>query len=877
MTGRERGAMADATNGNYGSDQIKVLEGLEAVRKRPGMYIGGTGIGALHHLVYETVDNSIDEAMAGFASFVGVTIQADGSCSVVDDGRGIPIDPMKHEDPALNGKPAVEIVMTKLHAGGKFGQEGSAYKVSGGLHGVGVSCVNALSDHLEVEVYRDGKAYEMAFERGVVTRPLHEVGPIPKDATRQKGTRVTFKPDSSIFEDTNFSAETLTNRLRELSFLNPGVTIRFTDERTGDGHDNEPKIFCAEKGLLEYVQHLMGPKSEMSPPVHVIKEQGDHVCEVAMQYHDGYSESLFSFANNIYNPDGGTHAQGFKLALTRSLNGYARKAGLIREKDPTPTGEDLREGLIAIISVKLPDPAFNNQPKERLLNPEIESFVSQAVGEALETWLEEHPAEAKLVCQKGIVAAQAREAARRARELTRRKTALESGSMPHKLRDCKTRDVARSELFIVEGDSAGGSATQGRDVDTQAILPLKGKILNVEKARIDKMLQHEEIRTLIQAMRCGIGGDFDLSKLRYGKIILMTDADVDGSHIRTLLLTFLFRHMPELIRKGHVFIAQPPLYQLVKGNKGGPYVLNEAALSGTLTKMGLERAKLQVRDITSAQELKGGKVGEAPVELELSGEQAKQAVELLERLEQLVEIAERRGTPLVKLLEVRSEDPEGKNRLPTHRVSWRGGEELCWSESDAIAAVEKHGLRLSDGQADENGTPVAAVRELHENRELERVFAGLAELGLSISDYSLVQEESVTGEKLPARFCWTIEGASKATEEAEDESAEGESEDAPKKSSSKTIEAVNLREIVPALHEVGRRGMEIKRFKGLGEMDAIQLWDTTMDPDARTLLRVTWDMAGQAESLFSTLMGEEVEPRRKFIEDHALEVKNLDV
>ncbi len=874
--------MSDTSSKDYGSDQIKVLEGLEAVRKRPGMYIGGTGIGPLHHLVYETVDNSIDEAMAEYATYVGVTIHADGSCSVVDDGRGIPIDPMKNDDPNLNGKPAVEIVMTKLHAGGKFGQEGSAYKVSGGLHGVGVSCVNALSDYLEVEVYRDGKAYEIGFERGVVTKPLHEVGPIPADATRKRGTRVTFHPDPTIFDDTNFSGETLTNRLRELSFLNPGVTIRFVDERTGEGRDNEPKIFKAEKGLLEYVVHLMGPKNAMSPPVHVIKTEGDRVCEVAMQYHDGYSELLLSFANNINNPDGGTHAQGFKLALTRSLNSYARKAGLIREKDPTPTGEDLREGLIAIISVKLPDPAFNNQPKERLLNPEVEGFVSQAVGEALEAWLEEHPQDAKLVCQKGMVAAQAREAARRARELTRRKTALESGSMPHKLRDCKTRDVARSELFIVEGDSAGGSATQGRDVDTQAILPLKGKILNVEKARIDKMLQHEEIRTLIQAMRCGIGGEFDLSRLRYGKIILMTDADVDGSHIRTLLLTFLFRHMPELIRKGHVFIAQPPLYQLVKGNKGGPYMLNQGALSGTLTKLGLEKATLQVRDITAAQELKDGKVGEAPVELELKGEDAKRAVEQLERLDQLVDIAERRGTPLVRLLEVRSEDPEGKNRLPTHRVSWRGGEELCWSESQALDAVEKNELRLGDAaevSEDDDGSTLATVRELHENRELDKVFLALTELGLSISDYSLTQEESVTGEKLPARFSWAIQSASKASEEpAENEATDEGGEDSHKKhSTSKMVEAVNLQEIVPALHEVGRRGMEIKRFKGLGEMDAIQLWDTTMDPDVRTLMRVTWDMAGQAEGLFSTLMGEEVEPRRKFIEDHALEVKNLDV
>jgi len=864
------------TANDYGSDQIKVLEGLEAVRKRPGMYIGGTGIGPLHHLVYETVDNSIDEAMAKFATFVGVTVHADGSCSVVDDGRGIPIDPMKHEDPTLNGKPAVEIVMTKLHAGGKFNEEGSAYKVSGGLHGVGVSCVNALSSFLAVEVYRNNTIYEMEFERGVVTRELHVVGPIPKDSTRTTGTRVTFMPDSTIFDDTNFSAETLINRMRELSFLNPGVTIRFVDERQGDGHDSEPRVFCADDGLSEYVQHLMGTKNTLSPLIHVTKEVGDQICEVAMQYHDGYSEMVLAFANNIRNVDGGTHAQGFKVALTRALNSYARKTNLIREKDPTPTGEDLREGLIAIVSVKLPEPAFNNQPKEKLLNPEIETFVSHSVSEALEAWLEENPADAKLVCQKGIVAAQAREAARRARELTRRKTALESGSMPHKLRDCKTRDVARSELFIVEGDSAGGSATQGRDVDTQAILPLKGKILNVEKARIDRMLQHEEIRTLIQALRCGIGAEFDLSKLRYGKVILMTDADVDGSHIRTLLLTFLFRHMPELIRKGHVFIAQPPLYQLVKGNKGGPYVLDEKSLSSTLADMGLRGSKLIVRDIASAEELVGGEVGTVPIEREIAGKDAKKAVEMLERLAQLIEISERRGMPFDQLLDTRRQDPEDKNRLPTHRVSWRGNDVLCWSEADALATVEKNGLRLGDvADGEEDETPIAAVRELHENRELEKVFTGLTEVGLSLDDYGLVQEESITGAKLPARFQWVIETSTKSDDANTD--SEGGKDSAPKAVSSKTIDATNLTEVVGALHEIGRRGMEIKRFKGLGEMDAIQLWDTTMDPDRRTLLRVTWDIAGQAENLFSTLMGEEVEPRRKFIEDHALEVKNLDV
>ena len=505
-------------NGQYGSEQIKVLEGLEAVRRRPGMYIGGTGLNGLHHLIWETVDNAIDEAMAGFATTITVSIQADGSCCVTDDGRGIPVDPITHDDPQLDGKPAIEVVMTRLHAGGKFGQEGAAYKVSGGLHGVGVSCVNALSEYLEAEVYRDGLIYMIGFERGRVTEPLHVVGDIPSGATRETGTKVTFRPDPEIFPVTDFDYTVLQNRMRELSFLNPGVTIILTDERVGKDGMPRNDTYRARHGLIEYVAHLMTGKTSVSAPVYIYKEDKEQsfICEVAFQYHDGYSETLLSFANNINNVDGGTHAQGFKVALTRSLNAYARKSGLIKEKDPTPTGEDLREGLVAIVSVKLADPTFNNQPKERLLNPEIEGFTASVVAQAFESWLEEHPAEAKRLTMKGVLAAQAREAARKARELTRRKSALESGSMPHKLRDCKTRDVRRSELFIVEGDSAGGSATQGRDVETQAILPLKGKILNVEKARVDKMLAFEEIRTLISALRCGIGNDLDISKLRYG-------------------------------------------------------------------------------------------------------------------------------------------------------------------------------------------------------------------------------------------------------------------------------------------------------------------------------------------------------------------------
>ncbi len=906
-----------ATNAAYGAEQIQVLEGLEAVRKRPGMYIGGTGINALHHLVYEVVDNSIDEAMAGHASFISVTIQPDGSCQVIDDGRGIPTDPMKHEDPTLNGRPAIEIVLTKLHAGGKFQQEGSAYKVSGGLHGVGVSCVNALSEYLDAEVYRDGKIYAIGFEQGRVTTPLHVVGDIPANSSRKRGTTVTFRPDPTIFPDTTFSFETLANRLRELAYLNPGIVLKFTDERVGPDGKIRTETFRAQNGLLEYVQYLMTGKNPVASPVYLRREDPAQsmVCEVALQYHDGYNETLMAFANNINNVDGGTHAQGFKVALTRTMNAYAKKAGIIKEKDPVPSGEDLREGLVAIVSVKLPSPTFNNQPKERLLNPEIETFVAAAVGESLENWMEEHPAEAKRLCLKGIIAAQAREAARKARELTRRKTALDSGSMPHKLRDCKTKNVDEAELFIVEGDSAGGSATQGRNVETQAILPLKGKILNVEKARIDKILGFEEIRTLIGALRVGLGNELDLSKLRYGKIIIMTDADVDGSHIRTLLLTFFFRQMPELVRKGHIYIAQPPLYQVAKGHgkaRRAWYVLNEKTLDDSLTSLGLENATLVARDIENA--LPGREPSET---MRLDGDKLRRAVFLLSRLEELVTISERRGAKFVDLLSTRANDPSGKNRLPTRRISWRGHDVYAWSEEQALDILAQNKLRLADSSPTQtpapiaaadagqpspvasNGTPeptgnsgagigefVAVIRELHENRELERIFADLAGLGLSINDFALVREESASGEKMPSKFAWVLSGDAPAPDAVEPTESDEESEPSAETGkikavqtgrNSRIIEASNLPEILASLHQLGRRGLEIKRFKGLGEMDAEQLWETTMDASRRVLLRVNWDMASNADALFSVLMGEEVEPRRKFIEDHALEVKNLDV
>jgi DNA gyrase subunit B len=878
----------------YTEDQIKVLEGLEAVRKRPGMYIGDTGVSGLHHLIFEAVDNSIDEAMAGRATMVAVQLHADGSVSVMDDGSGIPVGPMKHENPQFDGKPAVEIVMTVLHAGGKFGEEGSAYKVSGGLHGVGISCVNALSEWLDVEVCRDGKVHVIQFERGKVTRPLHVIGELgaqgrPGDA-RRTGTRVTFKPDPTIFPETDFVYATVAARLRELAYLNPGVTIRCGDERVGADGKPRDETFCFHEGLLEFVRHLSEAKTPVCEPV-FLKGEGESglSLEVALQYSDGYNELLLSFANNIKTVDGGTHVSGFKTALTRTLNTYARQAGVIKEKDPAPTGDDWREGLTAVVSVKLAEPQFEGQTKGKLRNTDVEGFVGSIVGEKLQTWLEEHPQEAKRICLKGVIAAQAREAARKARDLTRRKSALDSGSMPDKLADCKTKDVDRSELFIVEGDSAGGSAKQGRDVETQAVLPLKGKILNVEKARLDKILGFEEIRTLISALRCGVGEEFDASKLRYGKIIIMCDADVDGSHITTLLLTFFFRQMSELIQRGRVYVAQPPLYQVTRSRKS-QYVLNDAKLVDALTELGLDGAALLVRDISGSS--REGRVVEPKVVRAIEGEDLKRVIKSLRRLGELVEVVERRGVRFTDLLATRGEDPDGKGRLPTHRIQWRGGQSFAWSEAHAQTIIAAKGLRLADMRA-EAGAPssqpvdassVATLRELHENKELARVVQTLGEAGLDIADYALAQEESVTGERLPTKYAWRTPVKASAQAKAggtTDAGEESEEAATPARAAAgrdrSVVEAANIPTILDTLLEVGRRGMEVKRFKGLGEMNPEQLWETTMDVSRRTLKRVTWDDAGEAEKLFSTLMGENVEERRRYIEEHALDVKTLDV
>ncbi|MEM8834832.1 MAG: DNA topoisomerase (ATP-hydrolyzing) subunit B [Planctomycetota bacterium] len=872
-----------AAQSNYGADQISILEGLEAVRKRPGMYIGDTGTAGLHHLVWETVDNSIDECMAGRATTVAVRVHPDGSVSITDDGSGIPVDPKRHDNPAYDGKPAVELVMTVLHAGGKFGAEDSAYKVSGGLHGVGISVVNALSEWLEVEIFREGKIHKMRFERGVVVEPLVVVGEIPGDAKRRTGTKVTFKPDPDMFPDTEIQHGVLQHRLRELAYLNPGVIIRLTDERVGADGQMKEDTFRYDDGLAEFVGFLNQNKQTLHEVIHFSGEQEaqGYAVEVALQYNDSYNEVVQTFANNIRTVDGGTHLSGFKTAITRALNTYSKRAGLVKEKDPTPSGDDLREGLAAVVSVKLPEPQFEGQTKGKLRNTDVEGFVSSMVSEGLATWLDEHPSEAKRICQKGLLAAQAREAARKARELTRRKSALESGSMPHKLRDCTTKDVDRSEMFIVEGDSAGGSATQGRNVETQAILPLRGKLLNVERARLDKILAFEEIRTLISALKCGIGEDFNIANLRYGRIIIMTDADVDGSHIRTLLLTFFFRQMPELIRRGRIYIAQPPLYQLIRG-KSSQYVLNEREMNDNLVALALEGAELLVRDTDEIHP----QAGEPKPVRTIAGDDVPRLVKALRRLDDLVQVCERRGIRFVDLLAARpvASDPgyaEGK--LPALHARHEGRDLFAWSEEGLNAQLESLGVRRGDLEAEVslNGDtapderPAVMVRELHETRELSVVIEELEGFGVEIGDYALTREEAVTGELLPTKYAWrTPKGAKK---QAESE-GEGESENTPSDTrGSRLVEAANVPAILDALLDVGRRGLEVKRFKGLGEMDPEQLWETTMDPEVRTLLRVTWDDATAADELFTVLMGENVEQRRTYIEEHALEVKSLDV
>jgi DNA gyrase subunit B len=813
----------------YDEAQIKVLRGLEAVRKRPGMYIGDTTTRGLHHLVWELVDNAIDEAMAGRCSNIGVVIHPDDSCTVSDDGVGIPVGPHPTEKVST-----LEVVFCHLHAGGKF--DHGVYKVSGGLHGVGASVVNALSEWLDAEVSRDGNVYAMSFERGKVKTDIKKIG-----ARKRTGTKVTFRADPEIFPDISPRYEVLSTRLRELAYLNEGVCIKLRDER-----DNREDTFQYNKGLLAFIQHLNEGKTALHKPVVIHKEDDDNklIMDIVLQYHTGYNETLFSFANNINTVEGGTHLSGFKSALTRTVNYYARNASLLK-KETNPSGDDLREGLTAVVSVKVPDPQFEGQTKTKLGNSEVESFVTQAVNELLSSWMEENPTDAKRIVNKGVEAMQAREAARKARDLTRRKGALSGGSLPGKLADCRSKDRDTTELFLVEGDSAGGPAKQGRDSATQAILPLRGKIINVEKARLNKILNFPEVPKIVSALGCGIGDDeFDVSRLRYGKVIIMTDADVDGSHIRTLLLTFFYRYMKDLITTGHVFIAQPPLY-LVARKKRKEYVLDERQMRKTLLELGLEGTTLEIRDAGK----KGGKVVAS-----FSNSKLAELVGLLDELNDMIHITERRGLDFRELVRHR-----GEGHFPTYWIVLNSRNVFCHSAEEYEKLIEENEDAVTDddapgGNGNGNGLEGSRIQkrsELHEIRNIERIIGKLAEKGLDFEDYYAAREQLVTGEKAPAKYVLINDGEETHLE--------------------------NVAEIAPGVRRLGSKGIEIKRFKGLGEMNADELWETTMDPERRVLLRVRAEDAEEAERMFTLLMGDNVSSRRDFIEEHALEVKNLDV
>ena len=816
-----------ANSNAYGEDQIKVLEGVAHVRTRPGMYIGDTTPRGLHHLVYEIADNSIDEAGAGHCDAILVKVNADGGVTVVDNGRGIPVGVHPTE-----GIPTVEVVFAKLGAGGKFeNQSGQgAYKTSGGLHGVGASVVNALSEFLEVEVSRGGSVHHMTFERGVKTQDLKVIG--HRDRT---GTKVTFKPDPAIFPDTGFVYETLAKRFRELAFLNEGLRITIEDERQKDEEGRSRREeFHAENGLIEYVGYLNDAKTAVTPVIHFSRDGGDagHEVEVAMQWADGYAENTVSFANNINTAEGGTHLSGFKTALTGTMNRYAKQAGLV--KNVTPSGDDLREGLTAVVSVKVQNPQFEGQTKTKLGNGEIEGFVTQAVNDELGRFFEENPKVAKGIFEKGVQAAEAREAARKARELTRRKNALEGNSLPGKLTDCRSKSNEITELFLVEGDSAAGTAKGGRDSDVQAILGLRGKLLNVEKATIVKMLGHQEIRTLITAIGTGLRDDYDDARRRYGKIVIMTDADVDGSHIRTLLLTFLFRHMPELIKDGRVYVAQPPLYQVKqKRRKTGEYVLNEKRMRQIYVDLGVADTALVVRDEDQDE------VGR------IEGDDLRDTVAKLQRLDDLVDVLQRRGIGFDAYLAFREEHD---GALPRAKATLGGRARLFADVESAAAAIEADRGEVA---GDDDADPLPTPDDLHESKELAALFDALAGRGIDVGDYFTTREESVSGELMATRYALSRDG-----DEAEVAGTAG---------------------LLPALFALAKRDLEVQRYKGLGEMNADQLWDTTLDPARRKLLRVTLEQAEEAERLFSVLMGDDVERRRKFIEDHALEVKNLDV
>ncbi len=816
----------------YTADDIQVLEGLEAVRRRPGMYIGDTSVRGMHHLVYEIVDNSIDEAMAGFCSQIVVRVTADNGIIVVDDGRGIPTG--INQDQGVSG---VTVAMTKLHAGGKFKKD--VYQVSGGLHGVGASVVNALSEACEVEVYQDGHIHFQAFQRGEELGPLETRG-----KTDRTGTKTFFKPDRQIFGDIKYDASLLTTRFRELAFLNRGVTIRFVDERVDPPADEK---FHYDGGIQEFVERLNKGRSPLHEGViYVERAEAGVTVEIAAQFHDGFSETLQSYANNIRTIEGGTHVSGFKSALTSALNGYARKQNLFKATDK-PNSDDFREGLTVVISVKVPEPQFEGQTKTKLGNSEVDGIVKKVWGETVKTYLEEQPRAARTIVDKVMQAYQAREAARKARDLVRRKSALSGGGLPGKLADCSSRDSEETELFLVEGDSAGGSAKMGRDRERQAILPLRGKILNVEKARIDKMLGHEEIRALITAIGTGIGSEeFDATKCRYGKLIIMTDADVDGSHIRTLLLTFLFRHMQPLIEAGRVYVAQPPLYKVTRARKER-YIFDEDDLQGYLQEMGA--AGLVVAGVGD---------GAMPA---VEDARLRNLTAVLGRMAELERALRRHGVSMANYLAHARDD----GALPTavlYSMSNPANREFVHGE-DGIAEFlrQEEALRGSEEVTvhevgdDDTGREDAdvVVTRIYEQSELQDEVAKLLDFGADLSTWAADGPEAATRYKLY-----------RASESGED--AEQGAQELP-----------SLLAVLEAVRKAGQKGVDVQRYKGLGEMNDDQLWDTTMDPERRTLLRVTLNDAAEADRLFGLLMGESVEPRREFIEKHALEVTDLDV
>ena len=801
----------------YDASNIQVLEGLEAVRMRPAMYIGDTFSRGLHHLVYEVVDNSIDEALAGYCTEIEVFINQNESLTVIDNGRGIPVDIHPKEK-----KPAVEVALTTLHAGGKFDK--NSYKVSGGLHGVGVSCVNALSDWLEVEVKRDGKIHHQRYERGKTVSKLTVIG-----KTKTNGTKVTFKPDKTIFKETNtFAYDILAKRLRELAFLNKGLIIKLIDMR---GEKPKETIFQFNGGIVSFVEHLSQNKEVLHKKVcYFEKEKEGVVIEVALQYNDTYTENVFSYANNINTVDGGTHLSGFRSALTRAINQYLKNKKSAKDTVAI-SGDDTREGLTAVISVKLPHPQFEGQTKSKLGNSEMDGLVASVTFEALGAFFEENPPVANKIIDKALLAAQAREAARKARELTRRKGALDSGGLPGKLADCSEKDPSMCELYLVEGDSAGGSAKQGRDRTFQAILPLKGKILNVEKSRLDKILSNEEIRTIITALGSGVGEDFNVGKLRYHKIILMCDADVDGSHIRTLILTLLYRQMLPLIENGHVYIAQPPLYKVTRG-KREEYIQTEKEMNELILDLGLDGVKLVKLDGKKAY----------------NTSQLKEIMQLLVEAEHTCEILKRRNIDVKDLIS----QYNGKTKqFPKYTVKIKGKVEYVYDDKD-LAELTKD---------DEESQYV----EIFEAEELAEIQSKLAKFELDLLDYEHHQDQSpmLAKDKKDQAKNKSDKPILKPLFSIEDEKD--------------LHELFCLKEITGFIRNQAKKGMHIQRYKGLGEMNPQQLWDTTMDPQRRTILKVMLEDAVEVDKTFSVLMGDAVEPRREFIETYAHEVKNLDV